>query len=421
MKQPLDDRQSGIVKLAGTLAEEFAETATEHDRTGLFPFANYDRMRETGYLGLTVPEELGGRGASLSDLILAQERLAAGCGSTALAVNMHLSPMGQIAEAWRRTFDPTLERLLRGAALGEVIYAAMPAERGHSLLMTSNSIAQRVDGGYLVTGEKIFGTESAICTHFTSMARFDDPEGGSRVLLFRLPRAVDGIGVRQMWDTMGMRATQSNDFTLSNVFVPEDAVFHSFPVDHFDATLLRTIWSWSSATFGAVYLGIADGAMAYARKQIRKRGHEDNSQIQHLFAEMEVLQETARAVLYRHGEEFDSGVLIERLTVQEGMSRAVLAKYVATNNAQRIVDLAMHAVGGAGYAKASPLERMYRDVRAGTIMPYNNLDALNLFGKTSLGIQIAPSVALREAGHNREPLLATSRTGHNANERGIAS
>ena len=109
---------------------------------------------------------------------------------------------------------------------------------------------------------------------------------------------------------------------------------------------------------------------------------------------MEVLLETARAVLFRHAHELDSGALYAELPVQVGMARAVLAKYVATNNAVQIVDRALHVVGGAGYFRRLPLERMFRDVRAGPIMPYNNLEAHDLFGRTSLGLEIAPAVPL---------------------------
>jgi alkylation response protein AidB-like acyl-CoA dehydrogenase len=79
------------------------------------------------------------------------------------------------------------------------------------------------------------------------------------------------------------------------------------------------------------------------------------------------------------------------------MAKAVLTKYVATNSACGIVDRALHVVGGAGYFRRFPLERMYRDVRAGPIMPYNNLEARDLFGRTSLGIEIAPAVPLPAA------------------------
>jgi alkylation response protein AidB-like acyl-CoA dehydrogenase len=399
VKPPLTAHQREIVALAGGLAAEFAERAPQHDRDASFPFENYERMREAGYLGLTVPEELGGMGAALHDLLLAQERLATGCAATALAVNMHVSPIGQLASLWRTTRDPKLEEFLREAATGRVVYASMTAERGHSVLMTSNTVAERVEDGYRVNGDKIFGTESSVCTQFTTMARHDDEDGGSRVLFFRISRDDEGIEVKQTWDTMGMRATQSNDFTLRDVFVPDEAVFHSFPVGHFDAIMLKTVWSWAMPSFGAVYLGIALGAMELAREQVLQRGRESDPQVQRLFAEMEVLLETARAVLHRHADEVTSGVILTELDVQEGMSRAILPKYVACNHAIRIVDLALDVAGGGAYYKRSPLERMYRDVRAGTIMPYNNLDAQDLFGRTSLGIEIAPAVPLEQSGH----------------------
>lgn len=389
MRLILSDDQRAIVDLAGRLADEFAERASEHDRDGSFPFENYERMREEGYLGLTVPTELGGMGADLQALILAQERLAQGDGSTALAVNMHVSPIAQLASLWRDSGDEGLADVLRRAADGRLVYASMSAEPGDPLLMSSSTIATRVDGGYRVTGKKIFGTESAVCTEFSTRAICD-----GEVMFFRVPRDAEGLTFKQTWDTLGMRATQSNDFELTDVFVPEEAVFHRYPERHFDATMLKTVWGWAMPTFGATYLGIGAGAMAAARAFVTKTGKHENAEVQHLFAEMEILLETARAVLYRHAREMADGGLYTDLPVQDGMAKAVLTKYVATNNACRIVDLAMHAVGGAAYFRRFPLERMYRDVRAGPIMPYNNLEAHELFGKTALEIEIAPVVPL---------------------------
>jgi alkylation response protein AidB-like acyl-CoA dehydrogenase len=397
MRQIITPRERDLVELAGGLADRFAERAAEHDRDATFPFENYDEMREAGYLGLTVPEELGGRGATLHELILAQERLAMGDGSTALAVNMHVSPIGQLASLWRSSGDERLADVLRRAADGRLVYASMSAEPGDPILMTSSTVAERVDGGYRVSGKKIFGTESAVCTEFSTRARYDDPDRGPQVLFFRLPRDAEGMRMKETWDTMGMRATRSDDFELENVFVPDEAVFHSYPVGHFDATMLKTVWGWAMPTFGAVYLGIGAGALEFAREQVRARRRDGDPHVQNLFAEMEVLLETARAVLYRHAQEMDSGGLYTELPVQDGMARAVLTKYVTTNNAVAIVDRALHVVGGAGYYRRFPLERMYRDVRAGPIMPYSNTEAHDLFGRTSLGVEIAPTVPLAEA------------------------
>src|ERR687897_1269644 len=130
MEQCLTPRQRELVELAGRLADEFTERAGEHDREASFPFENYERMREEGYLGITVPEELGGMGAGLLDLILAQERLAAGDGSTALAVNMHVSPIGQLASLWRVSGDERLADGLRRAADGPAGLAPISGQAG---------------------------------------------------------------------------------------------------------------------------------------------------------------------------------------------------------------------------------------------------------------------------------------------------
>src|SRR5687768_5437385 len=286
MEQCLTPRQREIVELAGRLADEFAERAAEHDRDGSFPFENYERMREEGYLGLTVPEELGGMGAGLYDLIVAQERLAAGDGSTALAVNMHVSPIGQLASLWRASADGRLADVLRHAADGRLVYASMSAEPGDPILMSSTTTATRVDGGYRVTGKKIFGTESAVCTEFSTRALCE-----GEVIFFRVPRDAPGLEIRQTWDAMGMRATQSNKFVMNDVFVREEAVFDRYPEHHSDAAMLKTVWGWAMPTFGAVYLGIGAGALEFARAWTLKTGKQDNAEVQHLFAEMEVLLE----------------------------------------------------------------------------------------------------------------------------------
>src|SRR5215831_1698090 len=92
------ERRERLVALAGELADDFATRAADHDQQNTFPFENITRMRETGYTALVLPEEYGGLGADLVDFYLCQERLAQGCGATALAINMHLFGLGSMVE-----------------------------------------------------------------------------------------------------------------------------------------------------------------------------------------------------------------------------------------------------------------------------------------------------------------------------------
>ena len=183
MKQILTERQKRFVALADTLVNVFRDRAAANDVDNAFPFANYDDLRSSGLLNLSIPEELGGLGATQAEIIPVLERLASGDGATALAVNMHITPLGQWAGVWRRTGSPRLEKLLRQAADGEIIWAAITSEFGSPNLMTdARTRADRVEGGFRVTGRKNFGTNSAVATHASTTARYDDPEKGPQLL-----------------------------------------------------------------------------------------------------------------------------------------------------------------------------------------------------------------------------------------------
>lgn len=401
----LTPRQRELADLAERLGDEFAETAGHHDRENTFPVDNWRRMQEERYLHLMVPAELGGGDGSLFELLLVQERLAMGDGATALAVNMHMSPTGQLAMGWRRTRDPHVEELLRGIVENRVIIASCTSEPGYGgALWDCATTATKVDDGWVVNGRKIFFTESPVCTHLISTARYEDPELGPRIVSYRLARDTPGVSVKQTWDTMGMRATQSNDLVLEDVWVPDHAVFHSWPVNHYDGGAVRTIFSWAVPSFGAVSLGVAAGGMRWVRRNVMERGRREDPEVQHLFAEMEVLLESARSVLFRHAEDVRSGAMFEQMTVQQALARGNLAKYVACTNALEIMDRVMEVAGGMGYHKRFPVERMYRDVRAGAIMPFNNPEARKLFGRTCLDIEIAPAVGFEESGLRSRPV-----------------
>src|SRR4051812_45714143 len=110
-------KRERLVALAGTLTDEFATRAAEHDRDNTFPFENFARMKETRYTALTIPEALGGLGADVLDFSYCQERLAQGDGATAVAVNMHLFALGAMCDGGVPD-DPARQMLLRNIATG---------------------------------------------------------------------------------------------------------------------------------------------------------------------------------------------------------------------------------------------------------------------------------------------------------------
>ena len=92
------EKSKRLLAMTGDLADDFATRADEHDQQNTFPFENFEKLKAANYIALPVPEELGGLGGSLLDFAMCQERLAQGCGSTALAVNMHLFALASMME-----------------------------------------------------------------------------------------------------------------------------------------------------------------------------------------------------------------------------------------------------------------------------------------------------------------------------------
>ena len=391
MRRPLTSREREIVDLAGGLADRFTARAGTYDRENRFPVENYVDLKESGYLRLSVPEEFGGFGASLHEIMLAQERLAMGDPGTALAVNMHVVPIGQWAGIWRINHNPAIAAVLAKAGSGELVWAGFTSERGvANTIMDANTKAEKVDGGYRITGYKTFCTNIAVATDFTITARLDGDAGDAELLILHATRDAPGFQPTGTWDTLGMRATQSIDLEIDSVFVPDEALIHRQPIGHLNEVIGRTILSWGVSSFGAVYSGIAVAAFEWAKDMVIRQGRERDPLIQALFAEMDVLIETGRAVLWRHAQEVADGLIYEQLTVQEVIARASLAKLVPVNNTISVMQKVIDAVGGPTLSRSLPFERLWRDAQAGPVMPFNNLAAAKLIGATAFGIEIAP-------------------------------
>jgi alkylation response protein AidB-like acyl-CoA dehydrogenase len=300
---------------------------------------------------------------------------------------------------WRRSQDERLERLLREGATGQVVHASCTSEPGYGgALEDCATTARRVDGGYVLNGRKIFFTESDVATHFVTCARLEDAELGPHMVFFNGIRTdTAGLSIVRTWDTLGMRATQSNDLVLEDAFVPEECLFHAYPVGHLDATIGLGVISVNVPSFGAVALGIAGAGVEWVRQAVLGRNRAPNGETQHAVARMEILLETARGVLSRHAHELVTVDRPRTMQVVDVYARGIIAKYVACENAIAIMDLVMEVAGGAGYHRRFPVERLYRDVRAGAIMPYSAPDARAFVAAVALGLELPPVFGYEES------------------------
>ncbi|HEY7065785.1 MAG TPA: acyl-CoA dehydrogenase family protein [Chloroflexota bacterium] len=357
---------TALLALATALADEFRGRAAALDQSGQFPFENYRRMREAGYLRAAVPAELGGLGTGLAAMARAQQALARGCASTALAVNMHQFQVGFAADAWRATAAAPVEKLLRRIAEEGVVLGSTGAEAIVPGAWTTPTTADREDGGYRINGHKYFCSQ-APGMDFVRVNALDTATG--EILVCTVPAHAEGVRVVETWDTAGMRGTASHDLILENVLVPEAAVGARLPADGpMQHPALAGAVVWFLTLTASVYLGIAEEARAEGLKAI---GRGANSTFRAapltdvLVGQMEAAYTTAQAVRDQLAERLDA----DRADAQAAVAQAILCKEVVTTQAATVVDLAVDLAGGRAYFRKSPLERLVRDVGAARFHP----------------------------------------------------
>ena len=252
----LTSEQQRLQSRCRELAADFATRAAAHDRDASHSAENYERLREEGFLSLTVSKEWGGTGASFLDHTLAYEVLGQGCPSTALAFNMHTSVVMPLLES------PEVSSESKSRIAGLVVRDRKLIAGNFSEPVTTSLIgarplktrARRADGGYRITGRKMFASmlEAA---DFVLVAAY--PEGAtnpSAGIILMLPREAEGRSVDPNWDVLGMRATRSDSLLLNECWLPESAaVFCSDYMRRFRHSYMN----WFCGSYTPVYLGDA--------------------------------------------------------------------------------------------------------------------------------------------------------------------
>ncbi|MGH7448835.1 MAG: acyl-CoA dehydrogenase family protein [Longimicrobiales bacterium] len=375
--------------LSQDMLERFQQRATGYDRENRFFFEDFDELRDAGYLTMAVPQELGGRGFSMADVMREQRRLGYYAAPTALAINMHLYWTGLVADLWR-SGDQSLEWLLREAANGAV-FAAGHAESGNDIpVLLSTTRAERVEGGYRFTGRKSFGSLTPVWTYLGIHGMDVSDPAAPKIVHAFLPRDTPGYTIKETWDTMGMRATRSDDTLLEGTFVPDRYVARVVPAGAagIDAFVLG-VFAWALLGFGNIYYGMARRALDLAVDTIKGRSALALSRplsyhagMQQAIGEMVLQLESVGPHLDRTAQDWSDGV-------DQGVAwviRIIGAKHHAVETAWRVVDRSMDVAGGFGIFRQAPFEQLFRDARLGRLHPANSMLAHELAAKLTLGI-----------------------------------
>ncbi|HEX4867280.1 MAG TPA: acyl-CoA dehydrogenase family protein [Acidimicrobiales bacterium] len=369
-------REQALVAWADQLGAAVSDHAVTHDRDGTFVSEAYDLLRSSGYLALAVPEELGGRGATIREVAMAQRALARHCASTALASVMHHHVV--LFTAWRhRRGLPGAEATLRRVADDGIVLVST----GGADLTRPRGQAVKVDGGYLVSGHKIFASQSPVGDVMSTMFPYEDPDEGRIVLNMAVPMAADGVTVLDTWDALGMRGTGSHDVEIQDVFVPEDKVIARRPFGKLDPPL-QVILMHAIPPITAVYLGVAESARDHAVAAVAGTAKADDPTMQRQVGLMDTRLRVAAWAL----DGALAAVGNDPAPSMETVAAVQTAKREVSLAALEVCDLALEVGGGASFYKTSPIERAYRDVRGIKYHPFTPEESLLHAGQVALGL-----------------------------------
>lgn len=379
-----------IQNICRQLASDFATRAARHDRDTSLPLENYAALKQAGLYSLAVPKELGGWGAGFLGWVLAAEELAQGCPSTALTFNMHTAVVGFIMD------DPTTapaarKRLAALTVEGRKLISAGVSEPGTSSLIVGPTYvptvqARRTRGGYALRGRKAFLSMLEGCDYISLLAHPEEAVNPLASVLLLVPYPAKGQRVEEVWDTLGMRGTRSNNLILEDCLIPEENFLGS--TENF-LLWAESLPQWFFGSYTAVYLGVAAAAYQYARESLKQRVPRGFTQsmsyhpdIRRRVAEMSVDLEAARLLMYH------AAWLVDTQGVTPESTAALMrAKYFVGEAATRITRSALTACGAHALFKTSRLEQLFRDGASAPIQPPSGDACLTGIGMLELGLE----------------------------------
>lgn len=357
-----DAQRAWLQKLA-SVQQQIEETAQQHDEEALFPYDNIELLKSIGYTKTTLPKEYGGDGFTIYDALLLQETTSKFDGSTGLITAWTLMNVGELFE--NRYWEPTTlhtfgKEVAQGAIINKAVseYAMGSPVRGGR----PGATAKRSGDKWIINGRKNYTTGSHALDYFLTLVWVEDD---AHTAFFLIPKTAHGVSIEETWDVVSMRSTGSHDLVLEDVVL--------------DATALVEIPSYTTGfklnswllLIPATYLGIAQAARDYA-VQFAKT-HSPNSidgtiaqlpNVQALIGEMELHLLNARFALYGAAE-----ACLDENRRALATNAINAAKHIVTNAAIDVVDKAMRVVGAKSLQRNNPLQRYYRDVRAGLHNP----------------------------------------------------
>ncbi|MBM3270020.1 MAG: acyl-CoA dehydrogenase [Candidatus Sericytochromatia bacterium] len=353
----LDEEQLALQEMVRDFAaREVKPLAAKIDEEETYPRETYDKMGELGLMGLPWPEEYGGAGASYMHYILAVEEISKVCGSTGLSYAAHVSlgsaPIYMFGtEDQRRRFLPAL---CSGKSVGSW---ALTEPQAGSDAARQETLAVREGDEYVLTGAKQFITNPPFSEACIVMAMTDKPAGNHGISSFIVPTDTLGFSVGKHEKKLGMRGSPTTEIVMRNCRIPASLRLGEEGTGFKQA--MKTL-DGGRISIGALALGIAQGAyeeaLAYAKERVAFGQPIGKHQaVAHLVADMATQIHAARLLVYHAARLKDAG--------QDHTLAGAQAKLFASEVAMKVTTDAVQVLGGYGYLRDFPVERMMRDAK----------------------------------------------------------
>jgi alkylation response protein AidB-like acyl-CoA dehydrogenase len=358
MAVQLADEEKLMMDVVRDLArEKVAPRAAEIDALGQFPWDIKDLLAEQGILGMPFPEEYGGIGSSKLSIVMVIEELAKYCVTTSLILAVQQLGTLPIALAGN---DDQKRRYFPRCASGEWLAAYGLTEAGSgSDAGSMRTRAVKKGDTYILNGSKRFITNAGLA-HVNTVFAVTDPEKGIHggISAFIVEKDFPGFQLGKIEEKMGIRGSQTGELIFEDCEVPAENLLGR-EGDGFKIALMTL--DRTRPGIGAQAVGVAQGALDFAIQYMKERVQfgkpvAENQGLQFMLADMATRIQAARLLVYDVAERIDRG--------ETNVSRySAMAKLFASDTAMQVTTDAVQLLGGYGYIKDYPVERMMRDAK----------------------------------------------------------
>jgi alkylation response protein AidB-like acyl-CoA dehydrogenase len=354
---PLTDEQREIRELVRTIARDrIAPRAAEIDESAEFPSDMVELFREYDILGLPFDERYGGTGTGALMVLVAVEEISKVCATTGLI--LAVQELGSLALRLAGT-DEQKQRFLPRLASGEWLAAYALTEPGSgSDSAAMRTEARREDDQYVLNGSKRFITNAGVAGLYTVFAKTDPSAGHAGISCFAVEAEAPGLEIGRIEPKMGIKGSTTGEVFFNDCRVPADNLIGD---EGEGFKIAMRVLDRSRPGIGAQALGIAQGATDYALEYAKSRETMGKPIAEHQLvaaklADMETKCEAARGLLYK------VGLMIEE-DAPDLTKYSAMAKLLCSDVAMEVTTEAVQILGGYGYMKEYPVERMMRDAK----------------------------------------------------------